>query len=191
MEEPQVTIRRARPGDARMLAAWRAMPELRIHQPLAQVPPGELARRLRSRERASLAEARGHELMWIIEVDGDAAGWVMLTIRDWEHRTARIGYSLAPWAQGKGIARAGVAQVLDLAFGPGRMERVDCDVMVDNERSRRLVEALGFQREGTLRSMARMPSGRRDFHLYGILAEEWRERSPRRAGAVKEQEPRL
>jgi len=56
---------------------------------------------------------------------------------------------------------------------PGRMVRVEADCDVENERSQRLLEALGFQREGTMRAFARMPQGRRDFFLYSLLKDEW------------------
>jgi len=175
--EQNVTIRRARQEDAPLIARWRGMEEIRRYQPVLQMPRGEVRRRLRARERGSLEEERGHELMWIIEADGSPAGWVTLTIQDWRHKTARIGYSLDPAHWGQGVARRGVALVLDLAFGPGRMQRIDCDVMVDNERSQKLLERLGFQQEGRLRSFADMPGGRRDFYLYSILAEEWKPQS--------------
>lgn len=168
-----IRIRRARQGDAAFIAGLRGMAETRLYQPVTQLPPGEVRRRLRDRERGSLSEERGHELMWIIEEDERAAGWVMLSIRDWSHRNARIGYTLHPGAWGRGAALTGVAQVLDLAFGPGRMRRIDCDVMVENERSQKLVERLGFTQEGRLRSLADMPGGRRDFFLYSILDDEW------------------
>jgi ribosomal-protein-alanine N-acetyltransferase len=172
--EHKVTIRRARQSDAAAIARWRSMKEIRRYQPVLQMPPGEVRRRLRARERGSLEEERGHELMWIIEDDGTPAGWVTLTVQDWRHKTARIAYSLDPAHWGHGVARRGVAQVLDLAFGPGRMQRIDCDVMVDNEPSQRLLERLGFQQEGRLRSLAEMPGGRRDFFLYSILVDEWK-----------------
>jgi len=74
--------------------------------------------------------------------------------------------------------------VLDLAFMPGRMQRVEADCDVDNERSRHLMEGLGFQREGRMRAFARMPEGRRDFYLYGLLRDEWRGAAAGAPGAI-------
>ena len=109
----------------------------------------------------------------MVEADGEASGWVSLRNIDWTNRSASLGFSVAPQAEGKGIAHAAVSQVLDLAFGPGRMQRIEADCDIDNERSQRLLDRLGFQREGTLRAFARMPGGRRDFYLYSLLADEW------------------
>jgi ribosomal-protein-alanine N-acetyltransferase len=174
MPEPvAVTIRRARESDAVLMATWRSIPEVRRYQPLWPVPAAQLRRNLRRQSGFSLEEQRGRGVTWIIEADGNAAGWVSLRNVDWYAKSSSIGFSIAPWAQGKGIARRGVGLVLDLAFMPGRMVRVEADCDVENERSRQLLEALGFQREGVMRAFARMPEGRRDFYLYSILREEW------------------
>ncbi|MGI8609711.1 MAG: GNAT family N-acetyltransferase [Candidatus Dormibacteria bacterium] len=173
-EEVEVTIRRARESDAPLMAAWRNIPEVRRYQPLFPgVPASQLRRNLRRQSGFSLEGQRGRGVTWIIEADGNAAGWVSLRHVDWYAKSASVGFSIAPWAQGKGIARRGVALVLDLAFMPGRMQRVEADCDVENERSFHLMESLGFQREGTMRAFARMPEGRRDFYLYSLLRDEW------------------
>jgi RimJ/RimL family protein N-acetyltransferase len=38
-----------------------------------------------------------------------------------------------------------------------------------------VLEKLGFQQEGRLRSLVQMPGGgRRDYFLYSLLADEWK-----------------
>ncbi|MFN2465679.1 MAG: GNAT family N-acetyltransferase [Candidatus Dormibacteria bacterium] len=169
----EVTIRRAREGDAMLMETWRGLPELRRYQPLWPVPASQLRRNIRRQSGFSLEEQRGRQLTWIIELDGTPAGWVSLRNVDWWAKSASVGFSVAPWAQGQGVGRHGVSAVLNLAFMPGRMQRVEADCDVDNEQSQRLLELLGFQREGRMRAFARMPQGRRDFYLYSILREEW------------------
>ena len=169
----EVTIRRARASDARLIATWRGMEELGRYQPLVPMAPGELKRRLRREGGSSLDTERGSRITWIVEADGAGAGWVSLFNIDWIHRTATLSFNVAPWAQGKGVGRRGVSLVLDRAVGGGLLRRVEADCDVDNEASHRLLERLGFQREGRLRSMAAMPQGRRDFFLYSLLSEEW------------------
>lgn len=172
-DEMEVTLRRAREGDALLMTTWRELPEVRRYQPLWPVPAAQLRRNIRRQSGFSLEQQRGRGVTWIIEADGTPAGWVALRNVDWYAKSASVGFSVAPWAQGKGVARRGVAMVLDLAFMPGRMQRVEADCDIDNEPSQRLLENLGFQREGTMRAFARMPEGRRDFYLYGLLREEW------------------
>lgn len=170
----EVSIRRARQSDARLMETWRRMPEVRRYQPLWPVPEKMLRRGLRGEAGASFEQERGNRLTWIIEADGNAAGWARIRNVDWISKSCSLGFTLAPWAEGKGVAMRGVALVLDLAFGPGRMQRIEADCDVDNTRSQALLERLGFQREGRLRAFAKMPEGRRDFYLYSLLADEWK-----------------
>jgi ribosomal-protein-alanine N-acetyltransferase len=169
----EVTIRRARGADAGVISSWRSMAELRRYQPLLPLPRGEVQRRLRKEGGASLDTETGYRLTWIVEADGSAAGWVSLFNIDWVHRSATLGFTVAPWAQRHGVGRRGVTLVLDRALGRGRLRRVEADCDVDNEASQRLLEGLGFQREGRLRALVTMPEGRRDFYLYSLLSEEW------------------
>jgi RimJ/RimL family protein N-acetyltransferase len=66
--------------------------------------------------------------------------------------------------------------VLDFSFTDLDHEKMEAEVFTTNDRSMRLVESLGMQREGTLRS-SRFKRGQWvDCHIYGILREEWRTR---------------
>lgn len=60
-----------------------------------------------------------------------------------------LGYAFLPGAEGKGYALEAGRGVLDHARALG-LSRLLAVVTPDNERSRRLLEALGFLREGTV-----------------------------------------
>jgi RimJ/RimL family protein N-acetyltransferase len=173
--EAEVTIRRMREGDARLFYQWTAIPELQRYQPLYPWPVGAIRKRIRHMSQSSLEEDRGHMVRWIIELDGTAAGWVTLNNILWEHRSATLGYSVIPWAQRQGVGFRGVSQVLDIAFTSARLRRVEANCDIDNVESQGLLDKLGFQREGLLRSLVQMPGGgRRDYYLYSILSDEWK-----------------
>ena len=55
------------------------------------------------------------------------------------------------------------------ANGVARLEAV---VRPENERSIRVLERLGFTREGTLRQLLRYRGGRADAYIYSLLAGE-------------------
>jgi RimJ/RimL family protein N-acetyltransferase len=81
-------------------------------------------------------------------------------------------------ARGKGYGREAVRLLVDHLYGSTAVERVGATCDVENLASSRLVEGLGFRREGTLRS-ALFHHGRwHDVHVYGITREEWTERRP-------------
>src|ERR1700730_1242438 len=103
----EVTIRRARDAAAGVMSSWRSMAELRRYQPLLPLPPGELRRRLRKEGGASLDLESGYRLTWILEANGSAAGWVSLFNIDWLSRSGTLGFTVAPWAQRKGVGRRG------------------------------------------------------------------------------------
>jgi len=75
-------------------------------------------------------------------------GNVYLGRRDFE--SAELGYVLARAYQGKGYAQEACAAVVDAAFAAG-MHRVYAECNPENEASWRLLERLGFVREGWLR----------------------------------------
>ncbi|MHB8510142.1 MAG: GNAT family N-acetyltransferase [Candidatus Dormibacteria bacterium] len=173
MEQPVVAIRRARPSDARMYSAWTVIPEMRQYQPLVGLTVKAAERMLRRAATTRLAARHGSSARWIVEEDGLAAGWVSIRDIDWFARWATLGYSILPWAQGRGIATRAAELALDEAFLVAELERVEATCDVANEASRRVLEKLGFAREGTLRALASMPDGRHDHHLYSILRPEW------------------
>jgi RimJ/RimL family protein N-acetyltransferase len=80
-------------------------------------------------------------------------------------------------ARGKGFGREAVGLLIDHLFATDSVERVGATCDVENVASIRLLEALKFRREGTLRS-ALFHHGRwHDVHVYGLT------RAERRAGA--------
>lgn len=109
---------------------------------------------------------------WAITLDGGAAqGWV--TLRDRRPGVSEIGYLIGRSLWGQGYGREAVARVLDHGFDRPGQRRVYADVDPENASSIRLLERLGFVREGHLREEWETHIGVRDTILYGLLAREW------------------
>lgn len=85
------------------------------------------------------------------------------------HSHAELVYDLHPEFWGRGIMRAAVKQILSWAFRPAGFGRVHAFVMTSNAPSIRLLEAVGFSREGTLRHFRVARGSPRDFHIYALL----------------------
>ncbi len=62
--------------------------------------------------------------------------------------SAYCGYWIDSRVAGRGIMPAALALVVDHAFGPGRLHRVEVNIRPENKPSRRVVEKLGFREEG-------------------------------------------
>ncbi|HLM90938.1 MAG TPA: GNAT family protein [Thermoplasmata archaeon] len=80
-------------------------------------------------------------------------------------------------ARGRGYGREAVGLLVDHVFRTTSVERVGATCDVENTASCRLVEGLGFQREGTLRSALYHHARWHDAHLYGVTRAERSTRS--------------
>jgi len=83
-------------------------------------------------------------------------------------------------ARGHGYGREAVGLLVDHVLRAVSVERVGATCDVTNEPSFRLLEGLGFRREGTLRSALFHHSAWHDVFVYGITRGEWASR-PRSA----------
>ena len=105
---------------------------------------------------------------------GLVVGTCTLASFSWQHQRAEIGFALANAEQGRGLMTEGLRLLMDHAFGELRLHRLEADVDPRNERSLRLLERLGFQREGFARQRHLIDGERQDSVLLGLLASEWR-----------------
>lgn len=86
---------------------------------------------------------------------------------------AEIGYRVAPWARGRGVATDAVAAVARWAFGALGLVRIELGHAVANPASCRVAEKAGFRLEGTLRQAFVYGDGQRyDEHLHARLATD-------------------
>lgn len=86
------------------------------------------------------------------------------------HAHAELVYDLSRSFWGRGLMRAAAQQVLSWAFCTAGFNRVHAFVMTSNSPSLRLLESLGFTREGTLRHFRIARGIPKDFHVYARLS---------------------
>lgn len=103
---------------------------------------------------------------------GDLAVWLDAT-----GQLAMLGYTLAPEAQGNGIATEAVAAVVEWLFaGCSRrvpVHRISATLDPDNGASARVLEACGFTYEGTARSAAFVRGEWADDARFALLRPDW------------------
>lgn len=121
--------------------------------------------------RAQLAQNDGFQAG--IRSGGRMIGVVGFHGIDWQHRCTSIGYWLAAEAQGRGTMRRAVQAMTDQALRVWGLNRVEIRASVENSRSRALIEALGFQHEGTARQAFLLADGFHDDAVYSMLAADW------------------
>lgn len=106
--------------------------------------------------------------------DHHPVGFAFLFDIDPQRDHAELGYWIAPDEQGNGYATEAAGLCLDHAFDDHGLHKVLARVFEHNEASMRVLEKLGFQREGCLREHDYIRGAYRDTHLFGLLADEWR-----------------
>ena len=88
-------------------------------------------------------------------------------------QNAYMGYYIgAPFAS-HGYMTEAVPLVLDHAFGPLQLHRIEANIQPDNQASIALVRRLGFTLEGFSRRYLRIDGEWRDHQRWAILAEDW------------------
>ncbi len=183
---PRLVIRRFRAGDAAAFARYRSMPEVARYQSWSAPYPLDQARAF---------------IGWLGDAHPDEPGqWFQLAIaprdepdrilgdcgfraRGDEPAIADIGFTLHPEAQGHGVGTEAVGEVLRYLFEDRGKHKVAADCDTRNERSWRLLERLGFAREGELRDSFRDGDGWAGEYLYGLLAADWRAAPQRNTAA--------
>jgi RimJ/RimL family protein N-acetyltransferase len=103
--------------------------------------------------------------------DGVLLGDVALHFFD-EGRQAEIGFTFARAHQGAGYASEAVGCVLSLLFGELGKHRVVATVDVDNAPAARLLERLGFRREGHYIQNVYFKGKWADEYSFALLAHE-------------------
>jgi ribosomal-protein-serine acetyltransferase len=121
--------------------------------------------------RRQLGENQGFQAA-IVE-DGRIVGTIGFHRVDWENLSTSIGYWIAESAQGRGNATRAVAALVDHAFRVWKLNRVEIQAAVDNERSRAIPRRLGFVEEGVLRQVERVGDRFVDHVVYAMLAHDW------------------
>jgi ribosomal-protein-alanine N-acetyltransferase len=89
------------------------------------------------------------------------------------HQRAEIGYDLAQSAWKQGVMTEALNTVLQFGLEHMQLNRIEALVYPDNNASIRLLERLGFRKEGMLRQYFRQGGVYYDHWLMALLRSEW------------------
>jgi RimJ/RimL family protein N-acetyltransferase len=151
-------------SDDRMMRYWSSTP----------MQARSEAEELLLRIHRQFAEKTGFQ--WGVERKSDAALLGTCTLFSF-HRAnmrAEIGYCLhsAHWKQG--YMGEALAALIEYAFSVLQLRRLEADVDPANASSLRILERMGFRREGLLRERWNVGGVIADSVILGLLAREWR-----------------
>ena len=166
----------SRRREAEFLA--RVAASQKLHKPWLSAP------RTREQFRAWVARTRkpSQECFFVCSIETDElVGVVSLSeVVRGLFCSAYLGYYGFEPFSGLGYMTEGLGLVLDRAFGPLGLNRLEANIQPENKRSSRLVLQLGFQLEGFSPRYLKIGGRWRDHERWAVLASEWKRRGARR-----------
>jgi aminoglycoside 6'-N-acetyltransferase len=168
----RVVIRRFTGDDAHALAGYRSKDEVARYQTWSNFGVDDATALITEMEASEVEPGRWYQVA--IEAHGELVGDIGYLLDQREYSTARIGYSLDPDHQGRGLAGEAVTVFLDWAFAAHRLHRVIASVDPRNTPSTRLLERLGFRREAHHVEAIWFKGEWADDLVYAMLDREWR-----------------
>ncbi|OIK05395.1 GNAT family N-acetyltransferase [Bacillus sp. MUM 116] len=115
------------------------------------------------------SEKRG--IRWGIERKGTKGIIGTIGFNAWspKHKRAEIGYEIHPEQWRKGYTSEAVSKVLSYGYDVMGLTRIGAVVFIENEASNKLLEKVGFQKEGILRDYMYQDGKAYDTYVYSLL----------------------
>lgn len=119
----------------------------------------------------SLSRA-GSQWFFIEKKDGTKIGWAAKYLVGSQ---TTVGFGVVPDERCKGYATEAASVIVDYLFLTNNIVRVQADTSTENKASQRVLEKVGFKKEGIIRRHFFSTGKWRDSFLYSILRDEWKE----------------
>jgi ribosomal-protein-alanine N-acetyltransferase len=168
LETERLVLRPIESGDWRALFPLMSDPVVMAHWDSTEVDDPDVIQQMVIAQRQDMDA--GAAYYWAIERGADRTfiGSCDLADIDWRHRRGEVGFLLARTAWGQGYGVEAMRAVVDHAAALG-LKRLWARAHAGNERSERLLDALGFEEEGYLRGHIQRAGERRDCKIFGLL----------------------
>ena len=170
LEGKNVNLRIMEKEDLPLIVDWFSDPRiLGEYNPFLQMSRTDL-------EKAQEHNPFERQLFIIEKKDGAKIGFVsqFYTLRPGA-KHQEIGFVSIPSERGKGYSTEAVEIMVDFLFLSKEIVRIQAQTDQRNAASQKLLEKVGFTKEGTVRRFFFMRGEWRDAYIYSILREEWKE----------------
>lgn len=171
-------------ADLPAFVAYRRDPEVARYQGWDETFSWENAVAFLEKQRAHAIGTPGAWTQIAIEESATGAllGDCALHVRADDPRQAEIGFTLARGSQGRGFAAEAVRTLLDFAFGTLGLHRVIAITDAKNAAAARLLERVGFRREGHYIQNVWFKGAWGDELSFALLRDEWAQQRNRSTG---------
>lgn len=168
----RVTIRGVQETDLPDLHAVNGDPAVTVFLPYETWTAPEHGTAWLARMDALAATGTARQFVLEMRTSGTVVGTLLLFRYDEGSARAELGYALARRHWGQGVMREALRAFCGHLFATAGLRRLEAEVNPSNQASNRLLRALGFTLEGTLRKRWVGKGTAYDTHVYGLLREE-------------------
>jgi ribosomal-protein-alanine N-acetyltransferase len=129
-------------------------------------------RRLRQYHR-ELRDDHGYAFFIFTETDSKLVGGLSVSnVRRGVAQAASLGYWMGAPCAGRGLMTDAVRAVLHFGFGTLRLNRFEAACLPSNAASQRVLEKVGFKREGRARRYLKINGTWQDHDLFALLHDD-------------------
>ncbi|MGA3192648.1 MAG: GNAT family protein [Candidatus Bathyarchaeia archaeon] len=171
LEGKNVNLRIMEKEDLPLFAEWYNNPEF-LGEALFPIQ-----RSMTESEKAFLEPNPYESKRFIIEKkDGTKIGTIShFNMLSTVGKVLEIGYALMPSERGKGCCTEAIQLMVGYLFISKETPRIQALTLVKNVASQRVLERVGFKKEGVMRKCFYIRGEWSDFVIFSILREEWKE----------------
>ena len=173
IESERLILRKMKPSDSRDMYEYSRLPEVTRY--LLWEPHTNPSQTLDYLEYLQTRYRVGDFYDWAVveKSRGKMIGTCGFTSLDFSNNAAEVGYVLNPAFWGKGLAPEALMRVMRFGFMELNVHRIEAKYMVENARSRRVMEKCGMTFEGVRRSSMYVKGSYRDIGICSILSDEY------------------
>jgi len=110
---------------------------------------------------------------FLVYAEDDPVGTIGLNGVNETWGLAELGYMIHPDAQGNGYATDAATRLVRYGFEDRRLHKIKANAFGPNEASQRVLEKVGFEKEGVFESHAYVRGEYVDLHRYGVLEDDF------------------
>jgi len=155
------------------LQRWRNHKSATLHNPFETRTIKELEERFALESSDLSLIYKKQNFRWFGQLDGRIVSNISLKNINQMMKTAEIGYGVAPEHQRQGIGKETVRLLVNKVFKETDLRKIYAHVHIENISSCRLLESIGFEKEGVLREHYILNDKAVDEVFYGLLKKDW------------------
>ena len=111
--------------------------------------------------------------LFFIDELAEPAGNVFYFDVNERNRSCEFGYKINPLYRNKGLGKLMLTQFISHMFGNKNYNKLYCQTAEFNKPSVKMLERIGFRKDGTLREHHELDGKLYDDYIYSILHSEW------------------